>query len=200
MIRLKRGAERPLHAIDLRRGVILHARTLDSFALAEIAAAIEAEWEALAVGAPLRPWGLSAEIVAQAAESDYLKRILKSWMIAVLTAERSVERMEGVEDEDGQPASPSFDVFALLFSDSDFELFWRRGSSQIGQLWANEGNVSGRGLSGVSTGAMNSAPAVVTSIPPAPEASPSLTMTEASASAPSSSTPPEPAPAPSPGA
>jgi hypothetical protein len=206
MKRPKRGGQRPLRTLELPRDVTFHARVLDPFVSAEIDAAVERELGALVRGEDTEhDWMLDAVRVAQLVADSGKRRHYAEWMRAVLLACATVERVEGVTEDDGSDATPSFDLFAALLEEALTEQAFKTQAVLLAINQDDEKNVFGRGPRGRSAAAPSTAPdAAPETIPSsgslAPEASPSATSTEASSAAPSTNTPPAASPAPSPGA
>ncbi len=200
MIVLKKGGPpRAVRPIDLGRGVVLHARPLDAFAHARVLAAVEADLDAIAADEETRAdWGFGAEERAAIAADLSVRVIMRGWMRAALIAAETVDRVEGVETEDGA-AAPSLDLFCALFTDAHFDARWRLAMVELDQVWVDEKNVSGRGPSGSGaesspTIATDAAPSTLPALPAAPSGT-----AAPGPSAPLTPTPPEPTPAPPPG-
>lgn len=206
MKRPKRGGAKPLHQIPLLRGVSFHARALDPFQQAVIDAEVERETLALVRGEPTqRDWGLDEDRRAALAADAHARRAFGDWMKLVVLAAHTVERVEGVSEDDGTPCAPSFDLFALLLEETAFAESFKRGVVLLMLRWDDEKNGSGAAPNGLSAAAPNTAETAapettLISGNPAPEASPSAISTDATAAALTTSTPPSAPPAPSLGA
>jgi len=201
--RPKRGRARELEPIDLGAGVILWARPpRDAFAQAEILAAVEADMDAMIAAEPQptsRDWDFGDDRVEALRASEHLRLLVKSWMRSVVQAEHTVERVEGIEEEDGAECAPSFDLFAALFERETLEMRFRARMLALTRAWDDEGNASGRARNGLSQEGSSTAPAAGVTTPRAPEDSVSPPSTESASAALSTSMPQDQPPAPPPG-
>jgi hypothetical protein len=207
------GAKRAHVEIDLGHGAKAYARPLDSFEHKLVMAEARAEMNALLAGEPTqRTWAsITKERVAAAKARPESEVVLFGWVHGVLLAERSVERLDGVEeietDDDGEviaatPLPASFEAFELLFADLSTEARFKAQAWKLEQIWGAEKNVSGPGPNGSGPVEANTAAPAATPATPAPEAAseaPAALSPSSANSAPSPAPSPEPPKANSPG-
>lgn len=204
MLIVKNGA-RPRVAIDLGRGGVAHARTLDAFEVKAIAAEARVEMNALLdkERKPKRNWStIPPERIAEARKSDDAANALFGWMHAVLTATASVEQLDGVQEGDGldengaiinpRPMAPSFEAFELIFLDPQAETFFRMRAPALERIWGQEKNASASEPNGSGSEASISAQDAKTPETPASAEASETSPTASADPAPSDQTPPAP--------
>lgn len=170
---IRRGSQpRAPRRIELGRGVALTVKPVSAVTLSRVSATAARDLDALTDGRDTkRDWRAHLDEDALAALDDPANRdAVYVWIRSVLLAEASATALDGVLDEDGRPAAPTFDTLAWLFRDGVFEVAFRAQALAAEQVWRDEGNVSSAAPAGPTAAALNSAPAVAPPAKPAPPA------------------------------